>query len=165
MAYFSLDNNQDFIFGNNSNIECIKCCEQKQKYIRCSCCNDVITLNDIMKHITNISNNNVKLVRLSGVLCLKLHVKDIYNISKFFIHPDVNTMAVNFEYNTNYIENKTNDGQIIRGIQNIEFVKQLSNFKETSINVKYLLMNNSINNEAEVLINVNNLNVLLPANQ
>lgn len=162
MSYFSLDNTQDFMFGNNNAIECIKCSEQQQKYMRCSCCNDVITLNDIMKHIGN-TTNNIKLVRLSGTLCIKLRVKDIYNISKYFIHPDVNTMAVNFEYNTNYIENKTNEGQVIRGIRNIEFVKLLGNFKETSVNVKYLLMNNSINEEAEVLINVNNLNVLLPS--
>lgn len=161
MSYFSLDNSQDFIFNNNNSIECSECSSQEQKYIRCNCCNNVITLTDIMKHI-NKSSETIKLVRLSGTLCLKLKVKDIYNISKYFRSPDVHTLAVNFDYKINYIENKTSDGQVIRGIRNVEFVGLLQNFKETSIDVKYLLMNSSVTDEAEVLINVNNLNVLLP---
>lgn len=163
MSYFSLDNNQDFIFNNSNSIECIKCSEQQKKYIRCNCCNEVITLSDIIKHI-NKKSEVIKIVRLSGSLCIKVKVKDIYNISKYFSTPDVHTLAVNFNYKINYIENKLPDGQIMKGIRNIEFTDILNNFKESSIDVKYLLMNNSILDDAEILLNVNSFNVLLPAN-
>lgn len=162
MSFFSLDNNQDFIFNNGNSIECIKCSEQQKKYIRCNCCNEVITLSDIVKHI-NKADEIIKLVRLSGALCIKVKVKDIYNISKYFYTPDVHTLAVNFNYKINYIENKLPDGQVMKGIRNIELIDMLTNFKESSIDVKYLLMSNSTLENAEVLLNVNNFNVLLPS--
>jgi hypothetical protein len=162
MSLFSLDNNQDFMFGSNSNsVECSKCSEQTQKHIRCSCCNEVITLGDIIKHI-NKTSEVIKLVRLGDKLCIKIHVRDIYIVSKYFRNSDTHTLAVNFEYKVNYIESKTNNGQIIKSVRNIEYVKMLDNFKEDTIEIKHLLMNTGIDYKAEVLLNVNTLNVVLP---
>jgi hypothetical protein len=160
MSLFSYEN-QDFMFSNSNSIECTKCSEQKQKYIRCSCCNEVVTLTDIIKHI-NKDKDIIKLVRLGETLCIKIHVKDIFNISKYFYSNNSTTLAVNFDYKINYIESKTNDGKIIKSIRNIEFIQILDSFKEVNIDIKYLLMNSTINNDAEVLINANSLNVLLP---
>ena len=162
MAFFSMDN-QDFMYGANSAaVECSKCIAQEQKYIRCSCCNEVVSLTDIIRHI-NKSGEVAKLVRMSEKLCIKLRVRDIFQVSKYFIHPDVHTLAVNFEYKVNYIESNTNDGQVIKSVRNIDFIQVLEKFKEVSISIKHLAMISGINNDAEVLLNVNTLNVLLPS--
>jgi hypothetical protein len=159
MALFSYEK-QDFMFNDNLNsIECAKCSEQQQKYLRCSCCNEVVSLADIIKHI-NKGGDIAKLVRMGDTLCLKLRVRDIFQVSKYFVIPDVHTLAVNFEYNINYIESTTNDGKVIKTVRNIDFVKVLENFKENSISVKHLIMISGISNDAEVLLNVNALNVL-----
>jgi hypothetical protein len=159
MSLFSYEN-QDFMFNNSNSIECVKCSEQKQKYIRCSCCNEVVTLSDIIKHI-NKDRDIAKIVRMGETLCIKLSVKDIFQISKYFINPNVQTLAVNFEYKVNYIESKTVDGKVIKTVRNIEFLRTLNSFKEVSISIKHLTMMSGADNEAELLLNVNTLNVLL----
>jgi hypothetical protein len=162
MSLFSYENQQDFFGNNNTSIECSKCSELDQKYMRCNCCNEIITLPDLIKHI-NRNNEIVKLVRLSGLLCVKMRVIDIYLLSKYFTNlNNTYTSAANFEVKTNYIESKTTEGDVIKSVRNIEFVSLLSNFKEVAIDVKHLLMNNTMNKAAEVLINVEAFNVQLP---
>jgi hypothetical protein len=160
MSLFSLDTQQSSMF-NNDNIECSKCTSQECKYLRCNCCNDVITLNDFLLHINKILEpNSIKLVKLSGVICIKVKVINIYNILKYFKTSDTHTLAVNFLYKVNYNETTTSNGKQIKNIRNIEFQELQPTFIQQAVGIEYLLRCSNIDNMAEVLINIDNLNVL-----
>lgn len=157
---FSLGNNigGSVLSSGGADIECSKC-SVSPKYMRCKCCNKTITLTDFLTNVEK-THGIIKFVKIGTETCIKLNVKHIYNITKYFIpNSEIFTTAVNFNYNVNYIENKTNDGQIIKGIRNIEMTEILSNFKQEGINIKHLIMCNNLLDEALILINIKNLNV------
>lgn len=148
--------------STDNNIECSKCAKEQYKLLRCKCCNETITINDLLDHLKLKNDaNSFKLVKVNGLTCLKLNIKNIYNITKFFKQGDIFTTAVNFSYKTNYIENKTNTGDIIKGIRNIEILDILNNFKQDNIDVKHLVMCPNAPENCEVLINIENMNVAI----
>ena len=159
MAFFSFDdNNTNYNFGSSNTIECIKCIDGP-KLLRCGCCNEVITINDLITYINKTYGQIIKLVRYNGTACIRINVKNIYNITKFMKSNDVATVAVNFKYETNLIQNKSQDGSVMSGIKSINFIELTPNFVNNNIDIKYLVMCSNMDANAEVLIPVNMVNV------
>ena len=143
---------------NNVNIECSKCLNEP-KLIRCTCCNEIITINDFVKFIKNQYNEIIKLVKMADKTCVKISVKNIYKLTKYFKQQDIFTSAINFNYKINYNEVKLSPDNTIKQIRNVEFVELLSNFTQNNIDIKYLIVCPNISQQAEVLIDINNLNI------
>lgn len=179
MSYFAYSDN-DF-FGsqsNNNSIECIKCSDSPD-YMRCKCCNEIVTIVDIIKH--EVKNGvQINLVKFNGLNCIKVLGKNVQKILKYIRNGGSTVDGLDFEYKANYITSKTIDGQEKKVINNIEYVKESGNFKPDTLNLKYVLMcnfptivpqavkdenglvENKVEHKGYVLIDVRKLNVKIP---
>lgn len=176
MSYFSYSDNEFFgSSNNNTSIECIKCSDEPE-YMRCKCCNEVVTIVDIIKHE---SKNGIKinLVKFNGMGCIKILGKDLQKIIKYIRNGKSTVDGVDFDYKPNYITSKTIDGKEQKVINNIEITNINETFKPDNINIKYLLMcnfpykSNERTNDTQpvsatflgnVLIDIRKLNVKVP---
>lgn len=170
MAFFNFDNNMtttNSFYNDNNNVECITCANNIVKLFRCSCCNEIINLNDLLNHINKNSTDNkikiVKLVKYGNKPSIRIAVKNLYHITKFLKDNNSTALALNFSYKTNYMDGLTSDtGHSIKTIQNIEYDTTLPNFKPDNIEIRYLVMCANIPPTADVLISIHDLNVLIP---
>ena len=167
MAFFNFDSNitnATNFYNNNSNIECISCSNSSNKLLRCSCCNEIINLNDLLNHLNKNNNSEIiKLVKFGSKPSIRISVKNLYHITKFLKDNNTKSIALNFTYKIHYMGGVNNDnGQSIKMIQNIEYNNTLQNFKQEQIELKYLIMCANIPTNAEVLISIHDLNVFIP---
>lgn len=179
MSYFAYSDN-DF-FGsqpNNKSIECIKCSDSPD-YMRCKCCNEIVTIVDIIKH--ELKNGvHINLVKFNGLNCIKVLGKNVQKILKYIRNSGSTVDGLDFEYKANYITSKTVDGQEKKVINNIEYVREFGSFKPDTLNLKYVIMCNfptiinggnpvpddgstpTVEHKGCVLIDVRKLNVKIP---
>lgn len=145
-------------FTNNSPlIECSKCISSV-KYIRCSCCNEKISLSDFVNYI-NINNgaNTLRLTKSGDIKLIRISVYNLSKIVKYLKSDNASIYGLNFNYNLDYLENNENATKIVN---NISIVSLLDTFKLDNLPINSLLIITDTNNnlkQAEVLINIDNL--------
>lgn len=140
MSFFEYSNNDFFGTSSSTSIECIKCSEEPE-YMRCKCCNEIVTIVDIIKH--ELKNGiKINLVKFNGLNCIKILGRHVQKIVKYIRDGNTNVDGIDFEYKANYIISKTSDGQEKKVVNNIEYVKETGKFKSDTLNLKYVLMCN-----------------------
>ena len=144
--------------SDNNDIECLRCSETQIKPLRCKCCNEKISINDLFNHLKKKFGNGIKKVKSGDKDLCKIHLKALNSVASY-LKPDAVIYGSNFTYDIDYM---TNDATSIKIINRIEIKEQLANFNSSSLPVQSLLMHDyAVNNNSTmaVLINFDQFNV------